>query len=180
MPPPEVRSIKDMIFWQYAKILVDIAGMSRHNSSIVKEKFAQLKAGKIAWPENLKDFIKRSEDSARCVYCGRKTILKHERLLPLSRGGAYDGDNSVMVCMNCSHSKGEKRMYEFYGLENRDTIPKIAEAKYLNLLYRLHQKRGTLDESEVRKMCVRCDMANLCPEKEILSVYCLEGCFTKT
>jgi len=171
--------MRDLIFWQYAKILADEEGSSRNNYPFVKEKFVQLKEGKLAWPENIREFIRRKEEFTKCIYCGRKTILKHERLLSLSRGGAYDGDNSVMVCINCSANKGDKRIYEWYGLENRDTIPRLAESKYLNLLFSLHHKRGDLDETRVARLCKSCDMSSLCPEKEVLTVYCLEGCFFK-
>ncbi len=179
MPPPDVHSIKDLIFWQFAKILADNAGLTKSHYPAVKERFFKLKSGEIAWPDSVREFIRKSEDPARCIYCGRKTILKNDRLLSLSRSGSYNGDNTIRVCLSCSSSKGEKRLYEWYGIDHRDTIPKVAESKYLNLIYALHYKRGTLNESSMKALCGSCDMYSLCPEKATLSVYCLEGCFIK-
>jgi len=39
----------------------------------------------------------------------------------------------------------------------------------------MHEKNGTLNVSKVSELCPICDMGNKCPEKEKLTVYCLEG-----
>jgi len=41
----------------------------------------------------------------------------------------------VLVCSHCNSLKGDKRLYEFFSLEKRNKIPRIAEGKYLKLLY---------------------------------------------
>lgn len=102
-----------------------------------------------------------------------------EHILPRSRGGPHITDNAVWVCKKCNSSKGGKRLYEWYGLENRYKVPRIAEGKYLKLLYSLHKKLGTLSVHDVSRLCSRCDLYKKCPEKEKLIVYCLEGIFTK-
>jgi hypothetical protein len=38
----------------------------------------------------------------------------------------------------------------------RNEIPRIAEGKYLKLLYALHENLGTLEVSEVRRLCPDC------------------------
>ncbi len=95
--------------------------------------------------------------------------------MPRSRGGPDTTDNAVFVCKSCNSSKGNKRLYEWFGLENRYKVPRIAEGKYLKLLYSLHERNGTLAVSDVSKLCPRCDLGSKCPEKEKLTVYCLEG-----
>ncbi|MCC8173281.1 MAG: hypothetical protein LIO65_02495 [Odoribacter sp.] len=91
-------------------------------------------------------------------------------------------DNVVMVCKSCNSSKGGKRLYEWRGLKAKDAHHRIAEGKYLKYLYSLHEKYGTLDISDVKVLCEKCNMHHLC-EKEntvaALSVYCVEGCFYK-
>jgi hypothetical protein len=77
-------------------------------------------------------------------------------------------------------SKGDNRLYEWFGLDNRYRIPRIAEGKYLKLLYSLHERNGTLKLSDVSALCPRCDLESKCPEKQKLTVYCLERVFTKT
>lgn len=69
--------------------------------------------------------------------------------MPRSRGGPDLPDNAVCVCRSCNSSKGDKRLYEWFGLENRYKVPRIAEGKYLKLLYSLHERNGTMRFSEV-------------------------------
>ncbi len=85
----------------------------------------------------------------------------------------------------CNSSKGAKRLYEWKGLQEKDAIPRIAEGKYLKLLYDLHEQRGTLnvDKNELgRRMCPDCDLRERCEEErtvEKLSVYVWKGGFTE-
>lgn len=77
---------------------------------------------------------------------------------------------------------GGKRLYEWKGLKEKDNHHRIAEGKYLKYLYSLHEKRGTLDVTNVRELCPHCNMRSCCERDgsvEKLSVYCIEGCFHK-
>jgi hypothetical protein len=87
-------------------------------------------------------------------------------------------DNAVGVCKSCNSRKGSRRLYEWYGLEERNDVPRVAEGKYLKLLYSLHEKGGTLD-SAPKSLCPKCDLGEKCPVPGKLSVYCLEGTFTR-
>lgn len=64
-------------------------------------------------------------------------------------------------------------------------MPRIAEGKYLKLLYELHNDLKTLDinKDELKiKLCPKCDMGKLCKEEGKegkLTVYCLEGIFKR-
>lgn len=58
----------------------------------------------------------------------------------------------------------------------------IAEGKYLKLLFRLHEEKGTLDLNDIKLLCPKCDMGKLCEKDSTvgkLTVYCLESCFLK-
>jgi len=55
----------------------------------------------------------------------------------------------------------------------------IPEGKYLKLLYVLHEQMGTLNVKDVSELCPKCDLGPKCPEREKLTVYCLEGLFRK-
>ncbi|MFW9972184.1 MAG: hypothetical protein ACFFDF_18500 [Candidatus Odinarchaeota archaeon] len=75
-----------------------------------------------------------------------------------------------------------KRLYEYFTLDMRDEIPRIAEGKYLKLLYDLHSNTGSLDIDDIKSLCPHCDMMRKCEEfgtAEQLSVYCLEGIFNR-
>lgn len=182
MPPSAVKSIKDIIFWQYAKIIAESSHMGRRNYGFIMSKFKELQTGKIHWSSSIHEYVKEHENSGICIYCGAVTKLTLEHILPTKRGGPDIPVNAVMVCQSCNSSKGAKRFYEWDGPENIGQFVRIAESKYLKLLYHLHELRGTLDYSDVKELCKSCDMTNICTENktvEKLSVFCIEGCFKK-
>jgi len=179
MPPPAVKSIRDLIYWQYAKIISESAGYGKKQYGFVMNRFKALKSGEISWSTSIREYIKEREKLDVCIYCGSKTDLTIEHILPRSRGGPDTPDNAVWVCRKCNSSKGGKRLYEWYELDRRYEVPRIAEGKYLKLLYSLHEENGMLEISDVSKLCDRCDLYDKCPEKKKLTVYCLEGVFTK-
>jgi hypothetical protein len=178
MPPSAVRTIRDLIFWQYAKIISESAGYGKKQFGFVMERFKKLSSDEIVWSSSIREYVKEREKKDVCIYCGKKDDLTLEHILPRSRGGPDNPDNAVFVCKGCNSSKGGKRLYEWIGLENRYKVPRIAEGKYLKLLYSLHEKNGTLNVSKVSELCPRCDLGSRCPEKEKLTVYCLEGIWT--
>ena len=182
MPPSAVKSIRDLIYWQYAKLIAESAGFGKKNYGFIMSKFKELQSGKIQWSTAIREYIKEHEVPNQCIYCGNKENLTLEHILPRSRGGPDITDNAIMVCKHCNSSKGSKRLYEWKGLENKDQHHRIAEGKYLKLLYQLHDLEGTLDISEVKELCGSCDMGPLCLEAgsvEKLTVYCLEGGFLR-
>jgi len=179
VPPRAVRTIEGLMFWQYAKIISQSAGYGKKQFGFVMDRFKKLSSGEINWSNSIREYVKEREKEDVCIYCGKKRDLTLEHILPRSRGGPDIADNAVFVCKSCNSSKGGKRLYEWFGLENRNKIPRIAEGKYLKLLYSLHRRNGTLKLSNVSQLCPKCDLQDKCPEKEKLTVYCLEGIFGK-
>jgi hypothetical protein len=179
MPPAAVRTIKDLIFWQYAKIISKSAGEGKTKYAFVMDRFKKLQSGSIRWSSSIREYVKEHDAGSACIYCGSASGSTLEHLLPLARGGPDVPDNAVWVCLKCNASKGSKRLYEWFGLNQKDALPRIAEGKYLKLLYTLHEAKGTLDATPAR-LCPECDMGTKCPAKGRLSVYCLEGPFIKS
>ena len=185
MPPSVVRSVKDVIFWQYAKLIAKSAGFDINQRAFQMDRFIKLRDGKLAWSTTVREWVKEQEKPHECIYCGSTHDLSVEHILPRCCGGPDIPDNVIHSCKTCNSSKGGKRLYEWYGEENRDEIPRIAEGKYLKLLYELHEKNGTLniDKAELTtQLCPRCDFPGLCKEEGHdgrFSVYCLEGIFLK-
>jgi len=184
MPPPAVKTIRDEIFWQYAKLISKSAGLGSQRAFQMK-KFTELRDGTIQWSSSIREWIREHENPDECIYCGAKAELTVEHILPLIRGGPDKPDNAIRVCKTCNSSKGAKRLYEWKGLKAKDTIPRIAEGKYLKLLYELHESKGTLhvDKKDIPdKLCPVCDEGHLCMEGGTvgqLTVYCIEGIFSK-
>jgi len=139
MPPAAVRTIRDQIYWQYAKIISNSAGEGKENYGFIMNRFKELKSGNIEWSSAIREYVKERQIGGSCVYCGSRAQLTLEHVLPRARRGPDVADNAVWVCKSCNSSKGSKRLYEWYGLENRDAVPRVAEGKYLKLLYALHE-----------------------------------------
>ena len=179
MPPSAVKTIRALIYWQYAKIISESAGYGKRQYGFVMNRFKGLQSGKISWSTSIREYIREKEKPDICIYCGSESDLTLEHILPRSRGGPDIPDNAVWVCKKCNSSKGSKRLYEWYGLDRRYELPRIAEGKYLKLLCSLHEENGMLDTNDVSELCGCCDLFEKCPEKQKLTLYCLEGIFTK-
>lgn len=178
MPPPVIKSVRDLIFWQYAKIISESAGAGKTQYGFIMDRFKKLASGQITWSTSIREYVKEREKPDECIYCASKTNLTLDHILPRSRGGPDTADNAIMVCGSCNSSKGGRRLYEWYTLDKRNQLPRIAEGKYLKLLYTLHEQTGTLNARDVAsQLCPRCDLGAKCPEKHKLTVYCLEGQF---
>lgn len=48
-----------------------------------------------------------------CYYCGTKTKMTMEHMIPLSKGGSHSKDNIVPACMPCNRKKHANDNYEF-------------------------------------------------------------------
>jgi hypothetical protein len=79
LPPSAVKTIKDLIFWQYAKIIADSAGIGKKDFGFVMAKFKQLRQGEIFWNE-IREYVKEKENRNECIFCGARTDLTLEHL----------------------------------------------------------------------------------------------------
>ncbi|MFH2141522.1 MAG: HNH endonuclease [Bacteroidota bacterium] len=180
MPQTAIKSVRDIIFYQYAKIISSSAGFGKENYGMIMSNWKKFKSGEMHWSTSVREWLREHENHNKCIYCGAEGKLTTEHILPRSKGGEDISDNVVRVCKACNSSKGDKRLYEWKGLKNKDSHHRIAEGKYLKYLYSLHEKRGTLEANTVTELCKNCDMSKLCERDysvEKLSVYCIEGCF---
>lgn len=184
MPPAVVKTIEEEIFWQYAKLISKSAGLGNQRA-FQMNRFMALRDGKIKWSTAIREYIKEHENHGVCIYCNtEKSNLSTEHILPKSCGGPDIADNAIRVCMNCNDKKNGRRLYEWYGLKNNDKIPRIAEGKYLKLLYSMHEKNGTLKTDRnmlLTTLCAKCNLKSKCEQDSTegaLSVYCLEGSFS--
>lgn len=181
MPPKVVKTIREVIYWQYAKIISSSSGFGKANFGMIMNKWKQLCLGEINWSSQVREWKKEKEEPNKCIYCGAERSLTVEHILPRCCGGEDAPENVVMVCKSCNSSKGGKRLYEYGGLNEKDEHHRIAEGKYLKYLYSLHQREGTLD-CVAMDLCPKCDLRSLCEKNDTvgkLSVFCIEGCFHK-
>ncbi len=60
MPPPAVKTLRDLVFWQYAKIISESAGLGKKNWRFVMSRFKQFQEGEIFWNE-IREYVKEGE-----------------------------------------------------------------------------------------------------------------------
>jgi 5-methylcytosine-specific restriction endonuclease McrA len=174
MPPPAIRTVRDLIYWQYSKTISESAGMGKKNWRFIMDRFQKLQQGEIFWNE-IREYVKEHENPDECIYCGAVGDVTLEHLFPQSLGGPQDEKNVVWVCQNCNSSKGARRPYEWYtktgGLKDaKYNVPRIAEGKYLKLAFEIIGVGGP-----------KCDLGYVCEEENSvgrLSPLCLDGMVT--
>ncbi len=186
MPPTAVKTVRDLIYWQYSKIISESAGIGKHNYSFVMNRFRQLQQGDLYW-NLIREYVTEKRDE--CIFCGARGQLTMDHLFPRALRGPEDEKNIVWVCTNCNASKGAKRLYQWWaskgGLKSaKYDVPRVAEGKYLKLLYETLDAKGLLD-LDVNKLradiCPTCDLKGLCEAEESrgeLSPLCLDGVAT--
>lgn len=95
MPPKAVKTIRALIFWQYAKIISESAGYGKKQFGFVMDRFQKLSSGQINWSTSIREYVKEKEKKDVCIYCGNKEELTLEHILPRSRNGPDSPDNAV-------------------------------------------------------------------------------------
>jgi len=181
VPPKAVKTIRDLIYWQYAKIIGESAGFGKKQFAFVMDRFKKLQSGEIEWSTAIREYIKERERPNECLYCGSKENLSLDHLIARNNGGPDSSDNAVIACKKCNSSKSDRGVYEWFRLDRRYEVPRIVEGKYLKLLYQLHDANATLDEdrASLERLCANCELGKLCPKKADLTVYCLESILSK-
>ena len=186
MPPPSIKTVKQIIYYQYAKIITEASGIFKGDPMfyrMVMSRCNKLCSGELTWSTARREWQKEFDNPNVCIYCGASSKLTIEHILPRSCGGEDIADNCVRVCGPCNSSKNGRRLYEWRGLDAKDDHHRIAEGKYLKYLYSLHEKRGTLDINNIADLCKACNLGKRCEEESTvgkLTVYCIEGCFQKS
>jgi len=171
MPDRDVKTILDLIYYQYAKIIArrafDISDgkeAKRQHYGFIKQTFRELKNGVISWSEITREDWQFVESEKKCIYCGTESDIHKEHIVPRSlkiksECGTCDKiqgiHNQVWACRQCNSSKGMKGLYEFfkakYPNERKfyDLIPPLAEKKYLKTIYNCHECAQTLTKGDI-------------------------------
>lgn len=171
MPDKEVENIKELIFYQYSKVIAkstfelpDGIEAKHHHYGFVKSTFRSLKYGNKTWSEITREDKQLVESEKKCNYCSSNGELQWEHIVPKSLQIKPECSacekiqaihNLVLACPSCNASKGTLGLYEYYKKIRPDTkkyyniIPKLLEKKYLKTIYNCHECAGTLDKYDV-------------------------------
>ena len=152
MPPKYVKTVRQLIYWEYAKLIAKAAGF-HNNYGFIVSRYKKLDSDEMKWSSSVRDHEKELDQGWQCTYCGSKTNLSTDHIIPTSHAGVDpriiklldSSDNCVCACRTCNSSKGDKDIFEWYGKDKMDDIPNLALSKFLKLAYQIHETQGTLD-----------------------------------
>ncbi len=179
MPPPYVKTVREEILYEYAKLISRSAYKSLQRGFIT-DRFKKLRDGEITISGTIREWEKEQELPKQCVYCGSMRDLTTDHLIPRSRGGDESADNVVLACQPCNASRGEKGIFEWLGLKEKDKVHRLVAGKYLKQLLALHEQAGTLEiaKDQITILFERCPLPKVCERwgkvKE-LTCFCLES-----
>jgi len=163
MPDREVKTIRDLIYYQYAKIIARSAmGPDAKKSAygFIKKKFRELRDDEMQWSGILREDKQFVEAEKRCVYCGSTENLEWEHIVP--RSLSLTGEcptcphiqgihNQIWACKSCNTRKGQKGLYRYMkelhpdAKPFSDILPPLLEKKYLKTIWWCHTCNGSLD-----------------------------------
>jgi hypothetical protein len=172
MPDRSVHTIRDLIHYQYAKIIAKSAFGEPNGKDVKKKHYGfihntlnDLRSGRKKWSDITREDWQALEAGKRCSYCGVSGVeLEREHIVPRSLKinercptceHLQQIHNQVWSCVNCNHMKMTSGLYEFfkkrYADEKKfyDLIPPLLEKKYLKTIYNCHECAGTLDAGDI-------------------------------
>jgi hypothetical protein len=144
MPPPYVKTIREEILYEYAK-LISRSAYGTLQRGFITERFRKLRDGEITISGTIREWEREEDLPKQCVYCGSITDLTTDHLIPHSRGGDDSSDNVVLACQSCNAKRSEKGIFEWLGLKDKDKLHRLVAGKYLKQLLALHEQASTLE-----------------------------------
>ncbi len=145
MPPPAVKTYRDLIFYEWAKAIARSAGM-KGNFAFIMDRMSKLREGDLRMSEIVReDRLMAVEGRKVCIYCGSSDELTWDHLIPASRGGPDTISNHVPACASCNSNKGDRDAIEWYRSRKGTAVPRLVWGKYLKLNYETWRASGLLD-----------------------------------
>ena len=150
MTDTSVKTIRDLIWFQYAKAMARSSGVPGTPNGTVRKTLEDLRSGVREWSVITHDDSLLAGVERKCAYCGSTNELSHEHLVPSSLAiidkcpgcdTIQTLHNKVWACRKCNAAKGTLGLYQFYqhwaaGRKRFvDAIPPLLEKKYLKVVY---------------------------------------------
>ncbi|MEE9339571.1 MAG: HNH endonuclease [Methylococcaceae bacterium] len=148
MPSAYVKTVEDLIFYEYAKLINKSAGFEANNFRFRTSTWKKLKSGQIKMSESIREWVIERKSRQICIYCGSEEKVQTEHIIPKSKGGPDIADNLVDSCQTCNLKKSNKDVFEFCAMLEMD-VPRLVKGKILKLVYSKHEEKGTLQETDI-------------------------------
>ncbi len=179
MPPAYVKTIREEIYYEYAK-LISRSALGSIQYPFVADRFKRLRDGSVTISGTIREWEREQELPHECVFCGSREDLSTDHLIPKNRGGDDSADNLVLACRSCNSSRGDKGVFEWLGLKKKDKLHRLVAGKYLKQLLKVHEQAKTIDISieQLRELCGKCPLPKVCKEWDKvgeLTCFCLES-----
>ncbi|MGD0229018.1 MAG: HNH endonuclease [Syntrophorhabdales bacterium] len=107
MPPGYVRTIREEILYEYAK-LISRSAYGSLQRGFITDRFKKLRDGEMNISDTIREWEREQELPKECVFCGSEHELTTDHLIPQNRGGDDSADNLVLACRYCNSSRGDK------------------------------------------------------------------------
>ena len=122
---PTIRTIGDTLYWCYANLAMAHSAVESRSSVYSQTHFmirsrlysglqkGTMDLGSIADDERLKMILPQA-----CNYCGNKSNLSIDHLIPKAKGGADKAGNMVWACKSCNSAKSDTDLLDWYNTKN--------------------------------------------------------------
>lgn len=144
MPPSAVKTYRDLVCYEWAKVIARSSGM-KNNWAFIMDRMKRLRTGELRMSDIVReDRLMAVEGRQACIYCGGSKDLTWDHLIPTSMGGPNTISNHVPACRSCNASKSNRDVLTWY--RSRETeIPRLVWGKYLKLTRSIWEQEGLLD-----------------------------------
>jgi hypothetical protein len=167
MPDRDVKTIRQQIYFQYAKIVGKSAfGADAKKTSygFIKQTYKDFVNSEKKWSDILREDKQFIQSEKKCIYCESEHDLCMDHIVPKSliindRCPACDKiqgiHNMIWACKSCNSVKGTKGLYHFFKEQHPedakyfDHIPMLLEKKYLKTIYFCHICNETIDAEDL-------------------------------
>lgn len=182
MQPGYVKTIREEIFFEYARLISRSTLKGNVDYPFVANRFKALLSGRTTMADTNRDWPRDQNQPPACAFCGAAHDLELDYLVPLSRGGLKSSDNAVLSCPGCRAGRGDKGIFQWLGLEKKEGLDPFISARYLKELFDAHSRKGTLEihKNAITLLCPTCKNRSACREWQVLeelSCLCLESAF---
>lgn len=150
--PRTFATVRELIYWEYAKLISEKAVGNRLNYKFANFTFRKLVEGGSTPSSILAENQQLFMLGNVCAYCGATGPLHWEHIIPVSLGGPDSIDNMVRACPPCNLAKGARDPYQWYlATKKDDLIPRLVLGKFLKVVFEEYATHNLLDSAEFMK-----------------------------
>ncbi|MDP2785759.1 MAG: HNH endonuclease signature motif containing protein [Sulfurimicrobium sp.] len=146
--PRIFATVRELIYWEYAKIISEKAVGDRLNYKFTTFTYQKLIHGKSTPSSILSENQQLFLMGDICAYCGATGALHWEHIVPLSAGGPDNIDNMVRACAHCNLTKGARDPYQWYLGNKIEQIPRVVLGKFLKVVFDKYASQYLLDSTD--------------------------------